>query len=999
MIPPGQWERVASIYEAAKAQPSGERDAFLSSACGDDVALRREVESLLAEDGREGPLDTPLWNTTTPMQAGERLSIGATLGPYRIDAIIGRGGMGEVYRARDTNLGRDVALKVLPAHHADDAERLARFQREAQLLATLNHPNIATVHGLETSTAVRALVLEFVDGQTLAERLARGPMPVDEALDVSRQIAEALQAAHDKGIVHRDLKPANIKITPDSTVKVLDFGLARLVEPDGQRRTDSSMSPTITTPGMTAAGVILGTAAYMSPEQAKGKPADKRSDIWAFGCVLYEMLNGKRAFGGEDVADTLASVLKSEPDWTALPEDMPPLVRAMLEDCLKKDRRDRIGDVATVLFAVRRGMSEPHKEAAQPLPERRVAPLAIASVSAFLFGALLVGFSVWTFRPPIPEPPIARFAIPLGDGQRFGESGSRVLAISPDGTRVAFVVGNQLYLRSLSEPEAKPIAGTKFEQGQIRAPVFSPDGQWIAFVSSVPAHIRKVPVSGGAPITICDGCGPLGAMHWDRDGIVFAQGGEAFPVGFAGVRARDGTNRLMRVAAGGGEPERLLDVTEGTPWDPQMLPDGETILFTSVTNIFDLFGSLNSGVTSAEVVARSLKSGQRKVIINNGASARYVSTGHLLYAREGVLFARRFDLQRLETIGDEIPIVEGVRRAVFAGAPAAMPATYFDVSETGSLAFVPGPVTNTVRNDLALLDPRTGLQPFKLPPNPYEFPRVSPDGKWIAVGTNDGTAANIWVYDRSGASAIRQLTFMGKNRYPVWSPDSQFVTFQSDREGDLGLFRQRADGSGSVERLTKADSGTAHLPTSWSPDGNALLLEIVKDPGRTLAAYSRRDATITQVGDIGLPGRGQTIDATFSPDGRWLAYTGRSEGDFLLIVAPFPVTASTRFLMGNGMHSVWAHDGKTLFFRRPTTGEFFATHVTTEPAFSFGMPQQVPVSLPDRQSNSGSRNHDVTPDGKFIGVISVGQEPSVTAPQVNVVLNWIRELQARVPAR
>jgi Tol biopolymer transport system component len=485
-------------------------------------------------------------------------------------------------------------------------------------------------------------------------------------------------------------------------------------------------------------------------------------------------------------------------------------------------------------------------------------------------------------------------------------------------------------------------------------------------------------------------------MHWDRDGIVFAQAGDGFPPGFAGVRAR-GTNRLMRVAAGGGEPEPLLDVTEGTPWDAQMLPDRETLLFTLVPNFIDMVNGVRTS-SEGQVVAQSLKSGQRKVIISNGVSARYVATGDLLYAREGVLFARRFDLQRLETTGDDIPVVEGVRRAVFAGG-SSTPAAYFDISDTGSLAFIPGPVTNTIRYDLALLDPRTGLQPFKLPPHPYEFPRVSPDGKWIAVGINDGSAANIWVYERSGVSAIRQLTFTGKNRYPVWSPDGQFITFQSDREGDFGLFRQRADGSGSAERLTKPDSGTGHVPTSWSPDGNTLLLEIVKDLGRTLAAFSRRDATITQVGDIALPDLGHTIDATFSPDGRWLAYTGRSDGNFLMIVAPFPVITSTRFPIGNGMHSVWAHDGKTLFFRRPTTGEFLATSVVTEPAFSFGRPQQVPVSLPDRQSNSTPRNHDVTPDGKFIGVVSVGQDPSVAAPQVNVVLNWVRELQARVPAR
>jgi hypothetical protein len=429
-----------------------------------------------------------------------------------------------------------------------------------------------------------------------------------------------------------------------------------------------------------------------------------------------------------------------------------------------------------------------------------------------------------------------------------------------------------------------------------------------------------------------------------------------------------------------------------------MLPDGDTVLFSLVSDIFDRISGREVS-PEGQIVIQSLKSGRRKVIVGAGGSPRYLATGHILYGREGVVFARQFDLQRLEAIGDEIPVVEGVRRAVFAGSGSPLPTTYFDVSGTGSLVYVPGPLTTSVRYDLAILDPRTGLQALKLPPNAYEFPRVSPDGKWIAVGINDGTAANIWVYERSGTSAIRQLTFAGKNRYPVWSPDGRFITFQSDREGDLGLFRQRADGSGAAERLTKAEPMTAHEPDSWSPDGNTLLIEIVKDPGRRLSAFSLRDATIADVGEIAVRDRGATIDATFSPDGHWMAYTGRTGNNFGLMVATFPVTASTPFLIGNGIHPVWARDGKTLFFRRPTIGDFFATPVTIEPAFSFGVPQRVPATFPDRQSNSSLRNHDITPDGKFISVISVGQEGSIATPQVNVVLNWTRELEAKVPGR
>jgi serine/threonine-protein kinase len=922
------------------------------------------------------------------------LSAGTRLGPYEILSALGSGGMGEVYRARDTKLDRDVAIKILPDALAADPERIARFEREARTLASLNHPNIAAIYGLEEGPAeagrhTRALVIELVEGEDLSQRIARGPIPLDQALPIARQIVDALEAAHEQAIIHRDLKPANIKLRPDGTVKVLDFGLAKAMDPVGTTA-NVSQSPTLTTPAMTLAGMILGTAAYMSPEQAKGRPADKRSDVWAFGCVLYEMLTGKRAFEGDDVSDTLAAVLRGAPDWSALPASTPAPIGKLLRGCLEKDRKERVPDIAVARLEIKEALAMPAGSGAaaagapaiQPRPLwRRALPVVAAAVVA---GAI-VGAAAWALRPSPPSSPVTRFTFALGEGQQFTAVNTQSLAVSPDGTRLVYVANNQLYLRSMSDPEARPIPGTQQTQSPY-APVFSPDSQSIAFFSTVDRAVKKIAVSGGAAVTLCPAVPQFFGMNWDSGGIVFGQ-----------------AKGIMRVSANGGQPEVLVSVKDGeVMYGPQVLPGGEWVLFTVAT------AATTEAWDKAQIVVQSLKSPERKTLVSGGSEARYLPTGlgspkraereggHLVYALGGVLFAVPFDLPRLAVTGGPVPIVEGVKRS-----SGTTGAAHFSVSSTGSLVFVPGPVsTSSAQSDLALIDRNGTVQPLKLQPGPYEYPRLSSDDKRIAVGSDDGKDAIVWIYDVAGASSARRLTLGGRNRVPVWSADGERVAFQSDRDGDLSLFWQRADGTTAAERLTKPDKDTAHVPESWSPDGKTLLFSIAKGSSYSVAALSLPDKKVTLFGGIQSP---FPPAATFSPDGRWVAYSAGAPAAFSgsLFVQPFPATGATYPISkGGGFHPTWATDGKELFYGAGTT-IFVAVSATTRPTFTFGNPVPVPRLFVER-GPMFERNNDITRDGKhFLGVVTAGLAATgsgaATANQIQVVLNWFEDLKARVP--
>jgi eukaryotic-like serine/threonine-protein kinase len=921
----------------------------------------------------------------SPFVLSMQLSAGARLGPYEIQSPLGAGGMGEVYRARDTKLRRDVAIKILPEAFTADPDRIARFQREAELLAALNHPNVAAVYGIEESnrsgsgSATFAIVLELVEGETLAERIARGPIELDETLSIARQIADALEAAHDRGVVHRDLKPANIKITPEGKVKVLDFGLAKMAERDASA-VGPSMSPTLSVHA-TRDGVILGTAAYMSPEQARGKPVDRRTDIWAFGCVLYEMLTGRKTFdGGDTVSDAVAAILKSEPDWNAIPADTPSYVRRLLRRCLQKDPQKRLPHIGLARLEIDEG----HIDAATSAPS--IAPKAALWKRALAVGAIAIVVAAvgtlagWSLRRQ-PEPAVIRFPIPLGTEQGFTGQGRRPVAISSDGTQIAYVADRKLFRRSLSDLEAHVIVNADTRFGAATNPAFSPDGRSLAYVTDMDKTLRRVAVDGGTPVTIATlGAVPFG-ISWDAGGILFEDDGS-----------------IMRVSADGGKPETLFaKSTSDRERSPQMLPDGQTVMFTVVDATVNT-RNIGGNEYPSRIVAQTTTSGERHVLIEGAMEGRYLPTGHLAYVSRGVLFAVPFDLRRLKTTGGPVPLVQGVRSE---GGTA-----LYAVSTTGSLAYVPGKEEGIGgEQNLGFID-RTGKVDFlKLPPATYLYPRLSPDGEQLAVEIDGSNEANISIYDLSGRSSLRRLTFGGRNRIPAWSADGLRLAFQSDRDGDLAIFSQRADGAGAAERLTTPEKAAAHLPESWSAKGE-LLFTVTSGSESTLWTYSARDRTSRPVDSV--RSSRQPTSAAFSPNGLWVAYQSNESGTSAVYVQPFPTTgprfqASPVAPQNDPHHPLWSRDGTELFYVAGPN-RFVVTKVTERSGLSFSDPE--PIQTGTWRNTFGGpstvRNYDVSLDGKrFIGVIASGVTESgiPRAPQIQVVLNWIEELRRLVAAK
>jgi len=901
------------------------------------------------------------------------ITIGTQFGSYEITALLGKGGMGEVYRARDIKLKREVAIKILPEAFSLDTDRVSRFQREAELLASLNHPNIAGIYDVQEAQGTRFLVLELVEGETLADRIARGPIPVEEALGIAMQICEALEGAHEKGIIHRDLKPSNVKLTPDGKVKVLDFGLAKAMESTPENAA-LSHSPTLVTGSMS--GMIIGTAAYMSPEQARGRTADQRSDVFALGCVLYEMLTGRQAFHGEDVSDILASVMKIDADFTRLPGDLNPRLAALLRRCLAKNRKERwyaIGDIRVEINSILTEPERPGTVAAvvkQPLWKRAVPVVAAALLAAAATAAVI------SFNRPAPQPRhVARYSFTLPKDQDFSRAGRQVVAISHDGTKIVYVANGQLYLKSLGEVDAKPISGSNQDPG---SPMFSPDGQWIAFFVAGGRNLKKIALAGGASVTLSEGVDfPFGASWSSDDQIVIGQG----PKG------------IVRVPAGGGKPETLIvpkpnEVLDG----PQFLPNGE-LLFT----VASLQAAPDARWDTAQVVAQNVKTGERRVLVQAGSEARYIPTGHLLYSVGSTVYAVPIDGKNFRVTAGPVPVLEGVRRSGAATTGAA----FFNVSDDGSLVFIPGGVNADTPRVLVLAD-RSGVKKaLPLPPAGYDNPRISPDGKHLAVGIGDAKEFNVWVYDLGANTSIRRLTFGGRNQVPAWTPDSKRILFRSDRGEGEGLFWQAADGSGAAERLTTADKATYHAPLEVTPDGKTLAFFVSSGTGGgsswTLALDGDRKPKPLLTHSSPTAGSNMRR-ISFSPDGQWIAYSSNEESDFNVYVQPFPLTGAKYKIStkDGGDSPLWSHDGKQLIFA--VGRRLMSVDIQTKPAFTFSEPKPLPIEF----ENTQGRPYDITPDGKQLLVMQRPQESETvekSALQINVVLNWLEELKQRVPVK
>jgi Tol biopolymer transport system component len=909
------------------------------------------------------------------------IEIGSRLGNHDILSALGRGGMGEVWRARDSKLGREVAIKTLPPEFARDEERLARFEREARMLASLNHPNVASIYGIEEASGTRFLVLELVEGETLAEVLKRGPLAVEEAVRLALQIATAVEAAHEKGVIHRDLKPANIKITPDGKVKVLDFGLAKAMQADEQ---DIANSPTLSM-AATARGIILGTASYMSPEQARGLPADGRADVWAFGCVLYEMLTARQVFRGDTVSDILASVLARDPDFSQLQTHVHPRLLETLQRCLEKDPKRRwqaIGDVRMELE--RLAASGLRKE---PEPAAVAQRTSLVSLAPWLAAALLVGAAAtWMLKPaPRPEPrPLVRFDYELPPTGIFRNTGRPILALSPNGLHFAYNTPAGIFLRSLDSLTARLIPGT--EESLVN-PFFSPDGDWLGY-HAPGGGLKKIAVAGGVPVTIGSSELPFGAT-WSKDGnILVAQN----------------TKGIMRVSSDGGTPELVMPVgADEVAYGPSLLPDGKTILYT-VTRA--------TGPTrwdEAEIVTQ-VPGGDRKVLLKGGSDARYVPTGHILYMVGTALFGAAFDLDTLQIRGGGVPLVQGVQRA-------SQPATNtaagnFSLSDNGHLIYLnsAGPA-EAVKATLGIADRNGGVKRLNLPPATYRNPRVSPDGRSIAVESIGDNGQNIiWVYDLAGATAIRRLTQEGNNTRPLWTRDSKRLVYGSDREKGHGIYSQLADGSSLPERLTTAEDGFFHFPESWSPDGKVLSFAAARttlgQDGWSVWTLRMDTAEKKPTLFYDVPGSNE-FGSTFSPDGKWIAYASNNATEtnpaFSINAQPYPPTgAKYEISRTGGAWPIW-HGGE--LFYRLNVGEVNAARIKalaieTNPAPRFTSDKE--LSIHGFVLATNYRDYDVMPNGReFLMVFPLAQAPNAPPPRfrISVVLNWVEELKARVSGK
>ena len=911
------------------------------------------------------------------------LAPGTRLGPYEIVAPLGAGGMGEVYRASDSKLRREVALKVLPEAFARDPERMARFEREAQILASLNHPNIGVIYGLEESSGVRALVMELVEGATLAERIAQDPLALGEALPIAKQIAEALEYAHERGIIHRDLKPANIKLTRDGAVKVLDFGLAKALEGDAAEP-DISKSPTISM-AATRAGIIFGTAAYMSPEQAKGKPVDRRADIWAFGCVLYEMLTEQQLFTGETASDVLAHVIMQEPDWGALPAVTPAPIRKLLERTLRKEVKARLQAIGEARIAIEEYLANPatasasgiFSAAAMAAPQRLWRRALLWAGMALL--ALVALLAVWRPWQTAPNPGVMRLSTEFGGEGTLPTGLGPSALISPDGTHMVFVASDaggkqRLFIRSLDQLQVSPLYGTE----DAIDPFFSPDGQWIAFFAG--GKLKKISVQGGAAVTLCDAQEDRGGAWGENGTIIFAPA------------TRTG---LFMVSSAGGTPAPFstLDKKAGevTHRWPQFLPGGKALLYTSDNN--------GTFYEEADVAVQVLATGQKKKLFHGGYHARYLPGGYLAFLHDGTLFAVPFDAKRLEIAGQPAPILEDVMSdATTAGAQ-------FSFSGNGTFVYVSGRQAGA-KFKLSWLASDGRLTPLRDAALNYTGLSFSPDGKLLALEITDtnNKRDDIWVHDWQ-RDTVTRLTFARQQNYePAWTPDSKRITYTtSEQSGDYSFYWKRADGAGDEQKIVASKNSLQ--TASWRPDSKVLVFaENNPDTNWDIMTLPMEgdEKNGWKPGEVKpfLNSTFSELRPAFSPDGRWLAYRSNELGVSEIYVRPFPGPGGKwQISTGGGDFPQWSSNGRELFYLTNDNKLMVATYSASGDSFRADSPR---LWSNIQLANIGPyKNFSLHPDGKRIAAITDPQTKAQGQPaKITFVVNFTDELRRKLaPAR
>ena len=884
------------------------------------------------------------------------LAAGTRIGPYEVVSGIGAGGMGEVYRARDTRLNRLAAIKVLPRQFSSDVDRLARFEREAKTLASLNHPNIAQIYGTERSGDVHALAMEFVDGEDVSALIVRGPLPLDESLAIARQITEALEAAHDHGIIHRDLKPANVKVRADGTVKVLDFGLAKSI---GASDVTSASQPTLTSPAMTQIGVILGTAAYMSPEQAKGKAIDRGSDMWAFGAVLYEMLTGRPAFAGETVTDVLAAIVTRDPDWNALPGSTPPAIRRLLRRCLDRDRRRRLADAGEARFQLEEASVAP-----EPVTmPGRTGGLTIGVVPWVIAALLLVSVVFLVLREvQQPSAEAGRYNLDLPAKARLPFASRPAVAVSADGRTTVFVATvdgiDRLFVRRMESFDVKEIPGTENASN----PAISPDGTMVAFGAG--ARLAKVSIAGG-PVTNLATILELRGISWDEtDSILYV------PSPVSGV---------WRIPATGGQPSQITKTSspeERTHRFPQQLPGGALIFTIDSEATPDNYDDAS--------IAALMPDGSRHIVLTNAAVARYVPSGHLLFARGGTLFATRFDPQRAEVMGSPIEMVPEVAGDLTTGAH------HFAASQSGTLVYISGrdAAGSTVPVWASLSG---GIESLPLPAGGYADLRLSPDGQQAAMTLITGTTSDIWVHHFTRRT-FTKVTFGGQNVTPIWSLDGATMYYtQIDAAKAIStIMRRPADGSRQAEEVS-TQPGRAYL-NGFMPGGRELVVNIFGGPQKVTSG-PRNSALVRLSLDPNakpvsllddLDGYGGTV----SPDGRWLAFTSSVPTREVYVL---PLSGTGRWLVSpNGAEEPkWSRDGQYLYFRFDS--QLMAVTVNPRaPSFESGPPREVLKGIYNLRNESGT-SYDIAAKGDRFLLLRLAEE-AADALSLRVITNWASTL-------